>query len=67
MDAMILFYRKCGRCQRAYPTERGLKSHLKRHAGKPCGRWAKKEKAKKAKELLKQRNDTINRFIIYSL
>ena len=55
-----LFHRKCGHCLRDYPNERGLKSHWKRHSGRACGRWHKKDKAKKNKALLKERNEKIN-------
>ena len=37
---LILFFhifRKCNNCEKLFASERGLKDHIKRQDGKPCG------------------------------
>ena len=44
---LILFFhifRKCNNCEKLFASERGLKDHIKRQDGKPCGLLAARVK-----------------------
>ena len=54
--------RICGKCKKAFGTERGLKSHItwSEKRGKSCGTKTKREKKKLAKARNAERNETLN-------
>ena len=60
-------FRKCGKCERCFATENGLKSHITRNSGKPCGIYASIEKRKQNKAIRDKRNAEIMRIKFKSL